>query len=145
MVGALQQSCRSRHGVWGAIVCWRSSWVCISTAASLGHSQLFTSCWIKNRHKGDHSKSPLLSVNYRYSESSLTVARDVNADPFVSLLKCWFVMFRKIWRCTWMLFRQTLDGINNQYSWLQRASGAVGSMTTDQKGLGSLAASHSFG
>lgn len=27
-----------------------------------------------------------------------------------------------------MLFRQTLDGINNQYSWLQRASGAVGSM-----------------
>lgn len=128
MVGALQHSCRSRHRVGGAFVCWRSSCMCFPTAASLGHSQLFTSCWMKSRHKGDHSKSPLLSVNYRYGESSLTVTRDVNADLFVSLLKCWCVMFRKIWTCTWKLFRQTLDGINNQYSWLQRASGAMDSM-----------------
>lgn len=56
-------------------------------------------CWatasseLKNRQKGDQSKSPLLSVNYRYNELSLT--RDVNVDLLVSLVKCWFVMFFK--------------------------------------------------
>lgn len=75
-------------GAHTVCVCWHSSWMCISAAASLGDSQLFTSCWIKNRQKGNQSKSPLLSVNYRYNESSLTATRDVNVDPLVSLVKC---------------------------------------------------------
>lgn len=41
---------------------------------------------LKNRQKGDQSRSPLLSVNYRYNELSLT--RDVNVDLLVSLVKC---------------------------------------------------------
>lgn len=91
-------------GESGACVCADTVYDCISAAASLGDSQLFTSCWIKNRQKGDQSKSPLLSANYRYNESSLTATRDVNVDLFVSLVKCWFVIFLNTWKATWVLF-----------------------------------------